>query len=121
MRAKEVRDQLFKELGLDQPLPIQYLTWLRQLFQGNLGRSLAKSYSVNELLFQAVINSLILALAAAAFAFVTSFIVGNASVESISRFAKRFFILQQQKHLRLYYSQYFSGLLAATEMLLEKE
>jgi ABC-type dipeptide/oligopeptide/nickel transport system permease component len=33
--------RLREELGLDRPLPIQYLTWLGHLLQGDLGRSIA--------------------------------------------------------------------------------
>ena len=36
----KVRDDLIKELGLDKPLYIQYLTWLSKLLQGDLGWSL---------------------------------------------------------------------------------
>lgn len=36
--------------GLDQPVPAQYLHWLGQLFQGNLGFSYQKNQSVNSLL-----------------------------------------------------------------------
>jgi len=35
--------QLERELGLDQPLPVQYVTWLQGVLQGDLGRS----YSLN--------------------------------------------------------------------------
>jgi peptide/nickel transport system permease protein len=35
--------RLNRELGLDQPLPVQYLTWLSGVLQGDLGRS----YSLN--------------------------------------------------------------------------
>ena len=33
--------RLREELGLDRPLPIQYLTWLGRVLQGDLGRSIA--------------------------------------------------------------------------------
>jgi peptide/nickel transport system permease protein len=36
-------ERLNAQLGLDQPLPMQYLTWLTNLLQGDLGRS----YSLN--------------------------------------------------------------------------
>jgi peptide/nickel transport system permease protein len=36
-----VRHQMEVRLGLDQPLPIQYLDWLREIATGNLGRSLS--------------------------------------------------------------------------------
>ncbi len=34
------REELRRELGLDQPIPIQYARWLGRLAQGDLGRSL---------------------------------------------------------------------------------
>ncbi|HEX2516232.1 MAG TPA: hypothetical protein VH257_16105, partial [Chloroflexota bacterium] len=30
---------LRRQLGLDDPYPVQYATWLREVLQGNLGRS----------------------------------------------------------------------------------
>src|SRR5712691_4291249 len=33
--------RLRQQLGLDEPLPIQYLKWLGQVLQGDLGRSIA--------------------------------------------------------------------------------
>jgi peptide/nickel transport system permease protein len=38
-----------KELGLDKPLPVQYLSWLGDVLQGDLGRSIAYKQDVNEL------------------------------------------------------------------------
>ena len=35
-----------ERLGLDKPLPVQYVLWLRELAQGNFGRSIASGYSV---------------------------------------------------------------------------
>lgn len=40
--SKEAMDQLRARLGLDQPLPVQYLAWLAQAVQGNLGHSLQR-------------------------------------------------------------------------------
>ncbi|MBW4085208.1 ABC transporter permease [Paenibacillus sp. S150] len=74
--SQEVKDQLIADLGLDQPLYIQYFRWLGDLLTGNLGRSIVKSTSVNSLLIQAFSNSLLLALGAAAFAFVFSILLG---------------------------------------------
>ena len=36
-------ERINRELGLDQPLPVQYVTWLTGVLEGNLGRS----YSLN--------------------------------------------------------------------------
>src|SRR5687767_7427580 len=32
-------DAIIRKYGLDQPVHVQYLTWLRELFHGNLGWS----------------------------------------------------------------------------------
>ncbi|MCD2181880.1 ABC transporter permease [Rhizobium sp. TRM96647] len=40
--TKEAMDALRARLGLDQPLPVQYLAWLSQAVQGNLGHSLQR-------------------------------------------------------------------------------
>lgn len=37
-----------EQLGLNRPLPIQYLAWLREVVQGNLGYSLVSGQSVGE-------------------------------------------------------------------------
>lgn len=41
---------LRRELGLDQPLPVQYLAWAGQVLQGNLGYSITSGRSVSELI-----------------------------------------------------------------------
>lgn len=40
--SKAAMDALRARLGLDQPLPVQYLAWLSQAVQGNLGHSLQR-------------------------------------------------------------------------------
>ncbi|WP_378941931.1 ABC transporter permease [Mesorhizobium sp. ANAO-SY3R2] len=40
--SKEAMDALRAQLGLDRPLPVQYLAWLSQAVQGNLGHSLQR-------------------------------------------------------------------------------
>ena len=40
--SKEAMDALRARLGLDRPLPVQYLAWLSQAVQGNLGHSLQR-------------------------------------------------------------------------------
>ncbi len=39
-----------QELGLDQPLPVQFLVWAKDVFQGNLGLSYAQRVPVTEML-----------------------------------------------------------------------
>jgi peptide/nickel transport system permease protein len=40
--SKEAMDALRSRLGLDRPLPVQYVAWLWQAVQGNLGHSLQR-------------------------------------------------------------------------------
>jgi ABC-type dipeptide/oligopeptide/nickel transport system permease component len=56
------------ELGSDRPLPLQYLGYLKLLFQGELGRSYYTNRRVSDDLLQKFPNTLRLALAAIAFA-----------------------------------------------------
>jgi peptide/nickel transport system permease protein len=42
------RDQLRKSLGLDQPLPVRYALWLKELTQGNLGYSFTDGRPVTQ-------------------------------------------------------------------------
>lgn len=44
--------QIEQELGLDQPLAVQYLAWLGGLFRGDLGESWYNGFSVSELIGQ---------------------------------------------------------------------
>lgn len=48
--SPEVRETLRKVLGLDAPLHIQYLRWIGDLLQGDLGRSLRTGHLVAETL-----------------------------------------------------------------------
>jgi peptide/nickel transport system permease protein len=60
------------EWGLDRPLPVQYLSFLRNIATGELGKSFNYEMSVSTLYFQRLPNSLELALAAS----LISFLVG---------------------------------------------
>lgn len=48
----EQRDQMLAEFGLDQPLILQYLSYLQQLVQGNLGISFRQSQPVLDILLE---------------------------------------------------------------------
>ncbi len=59
--ATEERVQALRAtLGLDRPLLVQYGIWLGNLFQGDLGRSLALGYPVTTVVLDKIGNSLIL-------------------------------------------------------------
>ncbi len=55
--------------GFDQPLPLQYLRWLGRVAQGDLGRSIATRRPVLQDVYDALKNSLVLALSASLLAF----------------------------------------------------
>ncbi len=38
-RAREIKEEFSRQLGLDQPLPVQFFNYVRGIFQGDLGRS----------------------------------------------------------------------------------
>jgi peptide/nickel transport system permease protein len=50
-------DKLNKEMGTDQPLIIQYSTWVGGVFQGDLGKSYAYRAPVSQFLWRAAVNS----------------------------------------------------------------
>jgi len=60
------------ELGLDQPLYIQYLHWLHEVVVGNLGYSFTSRQAVGILLANAIGVSIVLAIVALTFAIVVA-------------------------------------------------
>ncbi len=55
-----------RELGLDQPPYIRYFAWLFDILQGDFGKSLASQREISELIGVRFLNTLFLALVAAA-------------------------------------------------------
>lgn len=58
--SPEARARLTSELGLDQSIPQQYVTWLGHVLQGDLGRSIAKQTSALPYVWEAFRNTLTL-------------------------------------------------------------
>jgi peptide/nickel transport system permease protein len=56
----EVIERRRAELGLDRPLPVQYVAWLGELMQGNLGQSFHRKVPVTEMIGPRVMPTLIL-------------------------------------------------------------
>lgn len=56
----ETLAQLRTELGLDRPAPVRYLDWLGGLVTGDLGKSLASSRPVSEILAPRIFNTVLL-------------------------------------------------------------
>ena len=48
--SRDQRTQILREFGLDRPVPVQYLLWLWNMLQGNLGWSFRSSQPVAQLL-----------------------------------------------------------------------
>ncbi len=48
----EVRENIRRSLGLDQPVPVQYVRWLTAVLSGNWGFSFASRMPVSELIMQ---------------------------------------------------------------------
>ena len=50
--SQEEMEQMREELGLNKPLPLQYVHWVSNVLQGDLGESIAYNQSVNDLVKQ---------------------------------------------------------------------
>lgn len=59
--GEEALQELRVELGLNQPLPVQYLDWLRGFVTGDWGRSYANDVPVRPLVWSRFQNSMMLA------------------------------------------------------------
>jgi ABC-type dipeptide/oligopeptide/nickel transport system permease component len=57
----ELVERLTEDLGLDQPLPLQYLAWLGRILQGDFGiGTTTNRYEVADIVFPAIGTSLVL-------------------------------------------------------------
>lgn len=72
----ETRELMLHQLGLDRPLPAQYLTYLGNLLRGELGLSFRYNQPVVSVLRDKILNTLILTLAAFLFAYTIGIIGG---------------------------------------------
>jgi peptide/nickel transport system permease protein len=58
--TKEQIEILKKQLGLDQPLPVQYVRWLGDMLRGEMGDSIKFRRPVSEMIAERIPNTLIL-------------------------------------------------------------
>jgi peptide/nickel transport system permease protein len=58
--TKEQIDLLKKQLGLDKPLPVQYVKWLGDMLHGNMGDSIKFRRPVSEMIAERIPNTLVL-------------------------------------------------------------
>ena len=91
------KTELRRSLGLDQPLPAQYRTFLAKLVTGDLGRSLFEQASVSAIIGQRLPATLELALcamiAALLISFPLAFLAARRPGSSADRFALLFSLL----------------------------
>ena len=72
----ESRERLIKVMGLDQPLHVQYVTYMGQLLQGDFGNSVRSRASVAELIQARLPASISLAVVAMGFTIIMAFPLG---------------------------------------------
>jgi ABC-type dipeptide/oligopeptide/nickel transport system permease component len=82
-RAEDL-DRIRAEWGLDQPWPMQYLTFAKNVFTGELGKSFNYEMPVSTLYFQRLPNSLELALAATLISFIIGIPAGLISAVKVN-------------------------------------
>ncbi len=71
-----VRDEFRVKLGLDKPLPFQFVTYMSNVLRGDLGRSLASRRQVSELILEKLPVTAELGVAAFALAYLMSIPLG---------------------------------------------
>ena len=74
--TQEEVEGIRRQLGLDRPLPIQLGIWFRDIFRGDLGRSILSKHEVSELIVQRVVPTLSLAVLTEIFALVVAIPLG---------------------------------------------
>src|SRR6516162_1201304 len=77
-------DRIRAEWGLDRPLPVQYLSFLKNIPSGDLGKSFNYEMPVSTLYFQRLPNSLELAFAATLISFVIGIPAGLISAVRVN-------------------------------------
>ncbi len=64
------------DMGLDRPLPVQYITWLGKVLRGDLGESFFSNRPVMDLILERFPATIILTIAAMAFAIIVGVSLG---------------------------------------------
>src|SRR5881628_67733 len=88
---KEVADQIRAKLGLDKPVYVQYVLWLGRLARGDLGASIVTNMPVASELFNALGNTLMLAVPAAVLGFTLGVGLGALAAFNRGTFLDRLF------------------------------
>ncbi len=98
-RTPAAEAALEARLGIDQPLPVQYLTWLGKIVTGDFGTSWRYNKPVIDLIMQRMALSLELAVIASLISIVFSSVLGvylatrqNSLIDQVIRFVSLIFI-----------------------------
>jgi peptide/nickel transport system permease protein len=79
VRDPQILDEMRHQLGLDQPLPVQYLAWMEHTIQGDFGRSIRTHQRVGEAIVERLPATLELTVLALLFSISVGLIVGTVS------------------------------------------
>jgi len=74
--ATRMEDQLRREYGLDQPMPVQYFRWVGKMLQGKFGQSLEYRLPVAEVLGERMLMTVVLATSVVLFTWVLAIPIG---------------------------------------------
>ena len=85
-------DRLSAELGLDQPIHVQFFRYLSGAVRGDFGTSYSLGKPVSQLIGAAFVNTLLLALAAALFAWIVGGLCGIFAAVRKNRLPDRLFM-----------------------------
>ena len=79
VKDPEILEAMRHSLGLDQPLPVQYVAWLGHTIQGDFGRSIRTHQRVGEAIVERLPATLELTVVALVFSVTVGLIVGTLS------------------------------------------
>lgn len=74
--SPEAMERIRADLGLDDPVHVQYVRWVAAFLQGDFGYSIARGRPVADLFAERLPNTLLLGGAALAFAFLAGIVLG---------------------------------------------
>jgi peptide/nickel transport system permease protein len=76
VRDPEILNEMRHQLGLDQPLPVQYLAWVQHILEGDFGRSIRTHQQVGEAILERIPATLELTISALLFSISVGLLVG---------------------------------------------
>ncbi len=76
VRDPEILNEMRHQLGLDQPLPVQYVAWMEHTVQGDFGRSIRTHQRVGEAIVERLPATLELTMLALLFSITVGLVVG---------------------------------------------